>query len=203
VESSIADLIRGARAGEGVAIDRLLGLYRNYLRLLARASLDVDLRVRGDPSDAVQEALLRAYQGIREFRGTTEAELVAWLKRIMANHLADHRRRHGAQVRDHARERPLDATLDRSSLALRRLLGAGGESPSAFAHRREQEVLVADALAELGDDAREVIVLRSLQELEWADVGRRMARSPDAARVLWARALRRLGKILRERGGEP
>ena len=76
---------------------------------------------------------------------------------------------------------------------------ASGTSPSRGAERREAGALVADALALLKDDDREVIVLRSLEERDWADVARRMNRTPDAARALWARAVERLGAVVEER----
>ena len=46
-------------------------------------------------------------------------------------------------------------------------------------------------------DHRQVVVLRSLQELNWKEVGRRMGRGPDAVRKLWARALQQLRPLIR------
>jgi RNA polymerase sigma-70 factor (ECF subfamily) len=60
-------------------------------------------------------------------------------------------------------------------------------------------VILADALAELSDDYREVIVLHNLEELDWPEVARRMNRTPSAARMLWARALKQLRPLLEER----
>jgi RNA polymerase sigma-70 factor (ECF subfamily) len=197
--TSVSDLILAARSGEPGALDTLMGHYRNYLRLLARASIDTSVRVRADPSDAAQEALLKACQGFGDFRGTSEAELAAWLRRIMTNYLTDLERRHHAEGRDVGRERSLEEVLEHSSFALSRLVPVAEDSPSWRARRREMSVVVADALAALDPDDREVLILRSLHELGWAEVGRRMKRSGDAARVLWARALRRLGAVLEER----
>jgi DNA-directed RNA polymerase specialized sigma24 family protein len=61
-------------------------------------------------------------------------------------------------------------------------------------------VVLADVLAKLGREDQEVVILRSLRELEWSEIAQRMQRTPDGARMLWTRALRRLGEIL-ERGG--
>src|SRR5207253_5765480 len=66
------------------------------------------------------------------------------------------------------------------------------ESPSQFLLRKERELLVADALAQLAPDHREVILLRSLQQLEFAEVARRMNRSRPAVQMLWTRALKKL-----------
>ena len=126
--------------------------------------------------------------------------MVAWLKQILARRLADANRRFvGNQGRSIDREKSLEDLVEESSRALRGLPVASGTSPSRGAERREAGALVADALALLKDDDREVIVLRSLEERDWADVGRLMNRTPDAARALWARAVQRLGAVVEER----
>jgi RNA polymerase sigma-70 factor (ECF subfamily) len=196
----VSELIQAARQGEAAALGRLLDGYRNYLKLLARTGIEATLRAKADPSDAVQEALLRATRHFDSFRGATEAELAAWLRQILARHLANLVRHYrGAEARQLARERSLDDLLGASSAALGRLVAAPPASPSRAAERREMSVLLADALAELAPDHREVIVLRNLEEHEWDEIARRMDRTPGAARMLWARALKQLRPLLEAR----
>src|SRR5262249_35196419 len=85
---------------EEEARGQLLEMYRNYLRLQARALLGTALQVRLDPSDLVQETFLDAHRDFASFQGATEAELLAWLRRILARNLADQARHHKAQGRD-------------------------------------------------------------------------------------------------------
>jgi RNA polymerase sigma-70 factor (ECF subfamily) len=198
--SPVGSLIHDAHRARPGARERLLESYRNYLRLLARSGIDASLQGKADPSDLVQETMLKAHQGFDQFRGVSEGELIAWLRQILANKLADlERRYHGTQARGAGRERSLEQALDSSSAALDRLLAGKGASPSASAERRELAVVLADALAELSADHREVLVLRSLEERDWDEVARRMGRSPGAMRMLWARALKQLRPLIEKR----
>jgi RNA polymerase sigma-70 factor (ECF subfamily) len=197
--SAIARHIREAREGSPGALNDLLETHRSYLRLLATSCLHRDLRVKTDPSDVVQETLLKVHRSFHQFRGTTELEWMTWLRRILVRNLADLRRGFGRQRRTIARERSLEASMERSSAMLRGLLPASGASPSQNAAHREMGALIADAMERLEPDAREVIVLRTLNAFEWSVIAERMGRSADAARMLWARAMRNLGKELRER----
>src|SRR6516225_9318120 len=179
--SNISRLIRDARHAAPGALDRLLESYRNYLRLLARTGIDDSLQGKADPSDLVQETFLKAHQHFRQFRGQTEAELAAWLRQILARNLTDLVRHfRSTEARQVARERSLEEVLGKSSRILGNLLAAQGASPSQSAQRRELSVVLADALAELNPDYREVLVLRSLEEREWDDVARKMERSSSA-----------------------
>jgi RNA polymerase sigma-70 factor (ECF subfamily) len=96
------------------------------------------------------------------------------------------------------REQSLDQPLKRSSQAMERILATNGSSPSSLAKRRELGVALADALAELRDDHREVIVLHHLEELGWDQVALRMSRTTGAVRILWTRALKELRPLIDE-----
>ena len=196
--TDLCRLIERARREEPGALDRLLDSYRNYLRLLARTGLDASLRGKADPSDLVQEALLKAVQRFGQFRGSTDAELAGWLRQILARCLANFVRRYRTGGRRIGREQSLDQLLDRSSEAMGRVLATDGTSPSSSAARRDLGVVLSDALAQLGEDQREVIVLVHLEGLDWDEVARRMARTAGAVRMLWTRALKQLRPLLDE-----
>src|SRR5262245_18602047 len=90
------ELLRQARAGSKPALGSLLELYSSYLELLARLQIGRRLQGKVDAADLVQETFLRAHQFFEQFEGSTEAELVAWLRQILASRLADLvRRYHG------------------------------------------------------------------------------------------------------------
>ncbi|MEM6334908.1 MAG: sigma-70 family RNA polymerase sigma factor, partial [Planctomycetota bacterium] len=190
-------LIAEAKAGEGVALGRLLGGYESYLLLLARAKLGARLQGKADAADIVQATFLDAHRQFPNFAGTVEAELTAWLRTILAGQLALVMRRYlGTAARDVRLERQIQQDLTDASRALDHELVAPGTTPSGRASRREQAVLLADALAKLQDDYREVIVLRHVEGLTMAQVAERMGRSGDSVQKLWVRALGKLRLVM-------
>ncbi len=185
------------RAGAPEALGPLLEQYRSYLALLARLQIGPKLQGKCDASDVVQDVFLKAHRDFGQFRGHTEAEWLAWLRRLLATSLADLVRHYcGTQRRDVRRERPLGGALDQSSHVLDGALVAPYSSPSQQAARHEQIVLLADALARLPADYREVIILSHLEGLSFPEVAQRMQRTLDSVKNLWARALGRLRRTL-------
>jgi RNA polymerase sigma-70 factor (ECF subfamily) len=190
-----------ARAGEADALGQLLESYRNYLELLARLQIGRRLQSKVDAADLVQETFLDAYATFAAFRGTTERELVGWLRQVLAYNLASLVRRYcGTGRRNVDLERQLARELDESSQALDHGLVAASSSPSQQAARGEQAVLLADALGLLPADYREVIILRQLEGLTFPEVARQMGRSQESVKKLWVRGLARLRGVL---GDEP
>jgi RNA polymerase sigma-70 factor, ECF subfamily len=195
------DLLRRARTGDNAALGGLLERFRAYLVLLARLQIDRRFRGKADPADLVQETFLEAHRAFPRFRGQTEAELAGWLRAILAANLADLARRFlRARRRDVRLERALADELDRSSVALGQGLAAPNSTPSQQAASREQGVLLAEALERLPADYKEVLVLHYLEGLGHPDVARRMGRSIDSVKNLWARAL---GRLRRSLGDDP
>ena len=202
-QGEIDKLFASAKQGSTSCLGRLLTLYSNYLKLLIAAQLDDRLRVRVSPSDIVQETFFEAHRDFHQFRGQSTGEFVAWLRKILVNNLLHVVEQHLlAEKRDVRREVSLEQIgkrLEQSTARLESLLAEPGDSPSGYAQRNEQEVMLADALAELPGDYRQVILLRHVEGLAFDEVARRMDRSSGAVRMLWLRALERLRKTFPER----
>lgn len=196
----VAELLASARAGSGDSLGRLLSLYANYLKLIAGTQMDPRLRARVTPSDVVQDTFFEAHRDFAKFRGASPAEFIGWVRRILVNNVHRVVEQHlHADKRDLRREVSLEELgrrIDRSTANLDTLLAVRGDSPSTCAARHEQELLLADALAELAPDHRTVIELRHLQGLPFEDVAARMERSSGAVRMLWIRALQSLREKL-------
>jgi len=193
-------LLTEARTAPVAVLGQLLQLYNNYLRLLASAQLDAKLRARVSPSDVVQETFLEAHRDFSQFSGKSEREFLAWLRKILANNLARLVERHiVAEKRAVRREVSLEgmgAAIERSTARLDAVLVDGGASPSTSASRREYVVILADQLAEMRPEYREIIVLRHLKGLPFKEIAERSERTEGAARMLWLRAINRLREQL-------
>ncbi len=186
-------LLGFAQRGDTAALGRLLEAYRPYLTLLARVQIGRRLRGKAGASDVVQDAFLCAHRDFGAFRGETEREFLAWLRQVLASVLANFIRRYqGAKRRDVRLERQLAVELEESSQALDRALIAPQGAPHHQAERREQAVLLAEALNRLTDDDRELLVLRHLEGLTFPEVAKRMGRTLDSVKKRWPRALVRL-----------
>jgi len=188
-----------ARAGGEAAVGALLEAYRNYLRLLAHVEIGRRLQGKIDASDLVQETFLEAHRNFPRFQGTDEPQFACWLRQILAAKVANLVRHYfGTQGRDARLEEELAADVENSSRMMGHELAASITSPSQQAVRREQAVLLADALVALPADYREAIILRHLEGLTFPEVARRMERTQDSVEKLWLRALARLRQTMGE-----
>jgi len=198
-DSTSEELVVRARRGEGDALGRLLARYGNYLELLA--SLQIGRRLQGkvDAADIVQETFLKAHEAFPQFRGASEHELLGWLRAILASCLAKTVRRYlGTKQRDARLERQLDRELGESSDAVAQALAVVQASPSERITRREEAVIVADALSDLPEHYRQVIVMRHFEQLAFAEVAQATGRSVGSVKKIWVRALARLRVALGE-----
>jgi RNA polymerase sigma-70 factor (ECF subfamily) len=190
------NLLHGAQDGQNESLGQLLDRYRNYLHVVARTQIDLHLAVRVSPSDVVQETFLRAARQFPTFRGDSQGELLAWLRRILARSIVNAYTHHvRSKKRDVRRDRPIRLTFagfDESSRRVDSALAATGTSPSAAAVKQEYAAQVADRLAQLPKQYREVIILRNLEGLPFEEVAQRMGNTSAGVRQLWTRAIRRL-----------
>jgi len=175
----------------------VLERYRAYLRLLARLQLDPRLRGKVDPSDVVQQTLLKAHQALGQFRGQTSGERAAWLRQILANPLANAVRDFGRAKRDVALERSLELSLDQSSARLEAWLAADQSSPSELAERNEQLLRLAEALGRLPELQREALLLRHCHGWALAEIAEHLGRSRAAVASLLRRGLKQMRAELR------
>jgi RNA polymerase sigma-70 factor (ECF subfamily) len=193
-------LLAEARVGRRESLGRALELNRTYLTLLARTQIDLHVQGRVDASDVVQETFLDACRDLDHFRGSSPGEWVAWLRKILIYNLARVvQRQVVAKKRSARRDVSLEqhvADMERSSGRIETALVGRWSSPSSHAQRSERAARVADQLARLSADYREVLVLRNLEGLSFSEVAQRMGRSAGAVRILWVRAVDQFRQVL-------
>jgi RNA polymerase sigma-70 factor (ECF subfamily) len=196
---TVEQLLAGAREGDESQRDRLFEACRSYLALIARTQVESWLQAKADASDLVQQTLLEAHRGFERFEGRTEAEWLAWLRKIMRHNAADLIRHYrGTDKRQARREIPFRQPGD-DSRALGAPEPAGREpTPSQQLVARDRNLQIAAALDQLTPDHREVIVLRNLERLPFDVVAERMGRSRPAVQMLWARAIKKLQEALEQ-----
>ena len=205
--SAPQDLMARARAGETDALGELCSLYRNYLRMIVRTGMGPRLRERVEMSDVVQETLVEVVRQFPQFTGQNEIALVGWLRRLVAQKLADLGRYHSRAKRSgDAASVPLDAGWeagghpappgDGEGLRLLDMLALSQTSPSEAASRRELTVLLADAFSNLGEQEAEVLWLYHAEGLSFEAIAQRLGLGRKAVRGLWARGLKGLRKTM-------
>ena len=193
-----ARLLDQARGGQRCALGKLLTLHRAYLKQLVELRLDTRLRPRVDPLDVVQEAQLEAIRRFDDYLRQPTLPFRLWLRQLAADRLLMLRRYHaGTARRAVGREVGLP---EESSLTLAKQLLAPGSSPSQRVHQQELARRVRQAVAQLPDADREVLLMRTFEGLSFEEVALTLGIEPTTARKRHGRALLRLGKLLADGG---
>jgi RNA polymerase sigma-70 factor (ECF subfamily) len=176
--------------------------FREYLLLLARLQTDSRLQGKIDLSGVVQQTLLEAHQAMQRLRQMDETQQMAWLRKALANNLADEARKLGTAMRDVSREVSLEAALEQSSSRLETWLASEQSSPSEQAARNEELLRLAEALGRLSEDQRRAVEMHHLQGYSVPEVAQALGRTEGAAGALLVRGLKHLRQLLQaQRGG--
>lgn len=175
------ELIQRARQGDHAAFEALVGRWQKPVYHQA-------LRLLNDPEDAAdvtQEVFLKLWRALPGFRG--ESSLSTWLYRLTDNTAIDLLRRE--------KKRHGDLSLDDENLAV--CVPADPScSPQEQTERREVQSAVADALAQLSQEHRRVLILRELNGLSYEEIGQILVLNPGTVKSRIARARLALAKLL-------
>lgn len=172
-----------------------LARFRPYLQFLARLTWNRSLQSKVDPSDIVQQTMLRAHEQSAQFKGNNDAELAAWLRQILVNVFLQEQRYYFQARRDVDLERSLHAQLADSSQQLCRLAD-GIASPESAAVFHERMLAVSSAVEGLPAQQRDAIILHYWQGLSIREVAVQLDKSPTAIGGLIHRGLKGLRAAL-------
>lgn len=189
IESRIA----AAKSGCSVSLGQLLISYQRHLEIAATLRIHPKFRCKLSPSDLVQVTLQLAYQNFSGFTGSSDGQLLSWLRAILANQHAREIRNLKTLRRDVDLEQSLEQYAnDSSSLHSQALASYRDPSPSSRMHRQEIRDQLKCALSKLPIDCRRVIELRHIEERPFAEIAVNMNRSLDSVKSLWRRAILKL-----------
>lgn len=193
------ELIAQAQKGDEAAVNRLFERHREAVRRMISLRMDRQVRQRVDASDIVQEVLVDANRRLADYLKDPAMPFHLWLRQMAQDRLIDaHRRHRVAAKRSVDREQRLVARhrLDQSTLELAAQLCASDRTPAAAAEWNELQVLFRNALDQLDDQDREVVLMRHFEKLSNSEVAESLGLSPPAASMRYLRAVRRLREIL-------
>jgi len=174
------ELVHDAIAGRPEAVEALYGRVTPRVLAYVRMRMGQSLRARMDSRDILQATLLKSFERLSEFRGTTAPSLMAWLARIAEREILDRADFHQRARRSPVRETPLsgqDVLEARVTSVLSRMI------------RDERIERLEAAMEGLSDAHREIVLLRKFQDLPFREIAARLGKSEDACRMLLARAL--------------
>jgi len=183
-KEELTSLIAEAKAGSKEAQGQVLERYRPYLRTKAMQLLDAGLRAKVGESDLVQDTLLRALKGFKEFHGCSPEQTGCWLARILKNR-AEYliRKYRGTRKRDLALERTLEK---RDEL---QICQTDSDTDALVGDTKHAELLTP-AFHLLSPDYQTVVRLHYREQKTFVETAELMDRSVDAVKKLWSRALR-------------
>jgi RNA polymerase sigma-70 factor (ECF subfamily) len=158
-----ATLVAQARAGDELAFEALVGRHENAIYQLAWRML----RNPEDALDAVQETFLRVFRGLPSFRG--EASMRTWIYGIALNVCRS--KLESAEWKARSRQDSLLLADEGQGEERERPLPDPAPGPEATAYGSELRCALDAALGRLSREHREIIVLRDVQGLEYAELG--------------------------------
>ena len=172
--------------------------FRDFLLMLARAQIGPKYRAKIDPEEIVNQTLFDAHRQRDRFRGSSEGELVAWLKRMLGDNVKDAIKFQHRDKRDVNREEgPAVADWDRSCSQFLDIT-CGLTSPSMNLVKHERELQLANALAQLPEAQRDAVELHHLHGCSLAETADALDRTAAAVVGLLRRGLKRLRELLQE-----
>ena len=186
-------LLQRAGAGDRAALNQLLAEHRDELRAFVAGRLDAGIRARVDPSDVVQETLAEIVRRLPDFLRRKPMPFHLWVRKEAYERVLNTRRYHRAQCRNPGLEVPQP---DDSSVSLVNSLVGNGATPSEEAQANELAQHVAQAIANLDEGDREILILRRVDKLPYEEVAVLLNVSVTAARQRFGRALLRLNDAL-------
>ena len=195
-------LVALAKEGDESALNQLCSVYGERVRRIIRLRLDQKLRPKLDSVDVVQDALILALGGLKDFTYRNEGDFLRWLTRIAENKFRDILDKFHADKRDIHKEMPF-REVGRSTEG--GFVGAAEPirttTPSVIMRKKEALDRLEQALDELKPEYKEVVMLKRIEGLSHTEIAERLGKNTGAVRMLLARAMAALTLAYGKDGG--
>ncbi|TWU23333.1 RNA polymerase sigma factor CnrH [Novipirellula galeiformis] len=198
-------LLIAAKQGDVDAVNRLLERHRVSVRRLVEMRLDRKVQRRVDVSDVVQDVLLEASGRLEKYLDDPAMAFHLWIRQIAWDRIIDTYRRHRVSAKrnmDREQAMVIPAGQDQSSVELAAQLWDPGPTPAAAATQREIATKVEAAIEQLGEQDREMILMRHYEHLSNLEIAEVLGVNPPAASMRYLRAIRRLRELLENESGD-
>ena len=176
--------------------EELLARLRPQLRQWAEHALNTRFTGRVDASDLTQITLLDVHQKLEQFLGSTQGELLDWVRQALHRNVLDAVRRATAQKRNVHREQSTDQS-SANGPSPRNQLAGDASTPSVQAVRNEECDSLQAALERLLPDQRLAVQLIHLEGHSIAAAAQQLNRSPAATAKLLQRGIAQLRQLLK------
>ena len=194
-------LLDRVRRGDTAAVNGLLERHRAAIRRMIDQRLDRVVRKRVDASDIVQDVLVEANRRLGTYLTNPTMPFQLWLRHMARDRVIDaHRRHRVAGSRSLDKEVSLDAPVDsdQSQTNLSQKIADTELTPAAVATWHELERRFAEAVENLEETDRQIVLLRHFEHMSTADVAKALGLTKPAAGMRYMRAMRRLRVLLND-----
>jgi RNA polymerase sigma-70 factor (ECF subfamily) len=196
ISNKTQHLVTMAKEGDNSALDQLCKVYGERVRRIVRLRMGQELRSKLESMDLVQDVLVCALGGLKDFTYKDEGDFLRWLSTIAENRLRDNIEKLHADKRDIRKEVRLDNHSPSTGNSFVRIPSPiDSTTPSVIMSRKEELDKLERAIDELKPEYREVIILKRIEGLSYKEIGERLGRSPDAIGMLLSRAMVALSSV--------
>jgi RNA polymerase sigma-70 factor (ECF subfamily) len=184
-----------AKAGDTAALNKLCAVYSERVRRIVRLRMGNELRSRLESMNLVQDAFISALRGLDNFTYQNEGDFLRWISKIAENRLRDNLDLLHADKRDIRKEIPLKSNRqDTQSSFIATNDPVSVTTPSIIMSKREDLNKLEKAIDNLKPEYKEILILIRLENLSYKEAADKLGKTPDAVRMLLARAMSELSR---------
>ena len=195
-------LIVAAKLNNPEALNKLFAQHQSRILRIVRLRFNKDLRqkLKLQSMDIVQEVFMYAFEHLKEFEPKSQGHFLNWLSKKVEHYMYD-RLDYIHSKKRNAPELSLDQeiTEDGQTDEMKIQIADDGTTPSQFAVKKENELLIDNLLELLEPEEKEIIIQKELEEQTFVEIGKNFNISEEAARKRYSRAFKKLIELSEEK----